>query len=183
MQMNCNLFNSILHKSTQWTCWNAFVDINWYGVHWNLETWLYTMRLSVELMIKAVVSYTAYLNSLTCVVLWSAFSHNCIKLHLFGNDKHNLMLLRHFCDFGAVIWVPSVLWCCWLGSRRASGLKITEGWGTGLVFCLEWGADYLHMVQLMPLSPHLLLQWNPEWFTFLMPAYPGWPVKKAVKRL
>jgi len=37
------------------------------------------------------------------------------------------------------------------------------------------------MVQLMPLPPHhLLLQQNPEWFTFLVPGYPGcW--KKAVK--
>jgi len=28
------------------------------------------------------------------------------------------------------------------------------------------------MVQMMPLPPdHLLLQQNPEWFTFLVPAY------------
>jgi len=41
---------------------------------------------------------------------------------------------------------------------------------------------YLHVVQLMPLPPHhLLLEQNPEWFTFLVPAYPGCPVKKAVK--
>jgi len=47
---------------------------------------------------------------------------------------------------------------------------------------LEWGANYLHMVQLMPLPPHhLLLQYNPEWFTFLVPAFPGCPGKKAVK--
>jgi len=40
----------------------------------------------------------------------------------------------------------------------------------------------LHMVQLMPLPPHhLLLQYNPEWFTFLVPAYPGCPGKKAIK--
>jgi len=29
----------------------------------------------------------------------------------------------------------------------------------------------------------LLLQWNPEWFTFLVPAYPGCPGKKAVKQM
>ena len=40
------------------------------------------------------------------------------------------------------------------------------------------------MVQLMPLPPyHLLLQQNPEWFILLVPAYPGCPGKKAVKRL
>jgi len=40
------------------------------------------------------------------------------------------------------------------------------------------------IVQLMPLpSNHLLLQLNPEWFTFLVPAYPGYPEEKAVKPL
>ena len=33
---------------------------------------------------------------------------------------------------------------------RASGLLKTEWWGTGMVICLERGAD-LHMAQLMPL--------------------------------
>ena len=40
-----------------------------------------------------------------------------------------------------------------------------------MVICLERGANDLHMVQLMPLPPrHLLLQQNPEWFNFLVPA-------------
>jgi len=30
-------------------------------------------------------------------------------------------------------------------------------WGAGMVICLEWGANDLHMVQLMPLQPHCLL--------------------------
>jgi len=39
-----------------------------------------------------------------------------------------------------------------------------------MVICLEQGANDLHMVQLMLLPPHhLLLQSNPEWFTFLVP--------------
>ena len=38
-----------------------------------------------------------------------------------------------------------------------------------MVIRLERGANDLYMVQLMPLPPHhLLLQLNPEWFTFLM---------------
>jgi len=53
-----------------------------------------------------------------------------------------------------------------------------------VVICLQRGANDLHMVQLMPLPPrHLLLQQNPEWFIFLVPAYPGCPGKKAIKRL
>ena len=48
----------------------------------------------------------------------------------------------------------------------------------------ERGASDLHMVRLMPLpTRHLLRQQNPEWFILLVPAYPGCPGKKAVKRL
>jgi len=32
-----------------------------------------------------------------------------------------------------------------------------ERWGVGVVVCLEQGADYLHMVQHMPLHPRALL--------------------------
>jgi len=40
---------------------------------------------------------------------------------------------------------------------RASGLKKLEWCGTGMVICLEWGANDLYLVQLMPLPPHHLL--------------------------
>jgi len=50
-----------------------------------------------------------------------------------------------------------------------------------VVICLRRCADDLRMFQLMPLPPHLLLQYNPEQFTFLVPAYPGCPGEKAVK--
>jgi len=50
-----------------------------------------------------------------------------------------------------------------------------------MLICLERGANDLHMVQLMPLPPHhLSLQQNPEWFTFLVPAYPGCPEKRPL---
>ena len=44
-----------------------------------------------------------------------------------------------------------------------------------MVTCLERGAD-LHMAQLMPLP-------LTDWFTFLVPANPGSPGKRAVKRV
>jgi len=51
----------------------------------------------------------------------------------------------------------------------------------GVVFCLERRANDLHMVQLMPLSPHhVLLHENPEWFIFLVPAYPSCPGKRPL---
>ena len=49
-----------------------------------------------------------------------------------------------------------------------------------MVICLERGAD-LHMVQLMPLS--LALVNYSLVFTFLVPAHPGGPGKRAVKRV
>jgi len=61
--------------------------------------------------------------------------------------------------------------------------KKTEWWGAGVVICLEWGAD-LHMAQLMPLpltvSCFSKIQIG---FTFLVPAHPGSPGQRAIKRV
>jgi len=61
--------------------------------------------------------------------------------------------------------------------------KKTEWWSAGVVICLERGAD-LHMAQLMPLpltvSCFSKIQVG---FTFLVPAHPGSPGKRAVKRV
>ena len=77
--------------------------------------------------------------------------------------------------------VPSVLWRCWLGSRKGIWPVKAEWWGAGVVICLERVAD-LHMAQLMPLplivSCFSKIQIG---FTFLVPAYPGSPGKRAVK--
>ena len=59
--------------------------------------------------------------------------------------------------------------------------KKLEWLGTGVVICLERGAD-LHMAQLMPLS--LIVSCFSKiqiGFTFLVPAHPGSPGKRAVK--
>jgi len=40
---------------------------------------------------------------------------------------------------------------CWLGVRKS--IQPVK-WGVGVVICLEWGADCLRMVQLMPLPSH-----------------------------
>ena len=61
--------------------------------------------------------------------------------------------------------------------------KKTEWWGAGVVICLELGAD-VHMAQLMPLpltvSCFTKIQID---FVFLVPAHPGSPGKRAVKRV
>ena len=61
--------------------------------------------------------------------------------------------------------------------------KKTEWWGTGVVICLERGAD-LHMAKLMPLPLTVSCSSKIQiGFTFLVPAYPGCPGKEAVKWL
>ena len=69
----------------------------------------------------------------------------------------------------------------WQEGRPA--YKKTERWGAGVVICLERGAD-LHMAQLMPLpltiSCFSKIQIG---FAFLVPAHPGSPGKRAVKRV
>jgi len=61
--------------------------------------------------------------------------------------------------------------------------KTPEWWGTGVVICLERGAD-LHVAQLMPLpltvSCFSKIQIG---FTFLAPARLGSPGQRAVKRV
>ena len=86
------------------------------------------------------------------------------------------------------MWCISMCVCClqcfdtvgWVAGR-ASGLQKTEWWGVGVVICLERGAD-LHTAQLMPLpltvSCYSKIQIG---FTFLVPADPGSPGKRAVK--
>ena len=80
-------------------------------------------------------------------------------------------------------WGPSVLWRSCPGSRKGIRPVKTERWGAGVIICLERGVD-LHMAQLMPLP--LTVSCFSEiqtGFTFLVPAHPGSPWQKAVKRV
>ena len=71
--------------------------------------------------------------------------------------------------------------CIWL-CVVISTLTLLVGHHEGHLVCkkIDWcGAGMIIcLVQLMSLAPqHLLL--NPEWFTFLVPAYPGCPGQKC----
>ena len=61
--------------------------------------------------------------------------------------------------------------------------KKTEQRGAGMVICLERGAD-LHMAQwiLLPLTVSCFSKIQVG-FTFLVPAHPGSPGQRAVKRV
>ena len=61
--------------------------------------------------------------------------------------------------------------------------KKLEWCGTGMVICLERGAD-LHMAQLMPLPLTVSCFSKIRiGFAFLVPAHPGCPGKRAIKRV
>ena len=62
------------------------------------------------------------------------------------------VLLLHFCsrNDSLIDQLLSVLWCCWLVSRKVIWPVKTEWWGAGMVICLGRDAD-LHMAQQMPL--------------------------------
>jgi len=85
-----------------------------------------------------------------------------------------------------ILLISGVLQCFdavgW-AAGRASGLYKTERWGAGVVICLQRGAD-LHMAQLMPLQLTVCCFSKFQiGFTFLVPAHPGSPGKRAVKRV
>ena len=95
-------------------------------------------------------------------------------------------MLNHnwfFKNFSLANSMPSVLWCCWLGGRKGIRPVKTKWWGSGVVFCLERDAD-LHMAQLKPL-PLIVSCFSKiqTGFTFLVPAHPGSPGHRAVKRV
>ena len=102
--------------------------------------------------------------------------------HLFEPHTHVSATLCHVLPFtvNCATW-PSVIRRSWLGSRK--GIRPVKNWVVrcGVVICLEQGAD-LHMAQLMPLpltvSCFSKIQIG---FTFLVPAHPSSPGKRAVK--
>jgi len=82
-----------------------------------------------------------------------------------------------FCFLGIM---PSVLWHCWLGSRKNIQPVKIEWWGAGVVICLELGA-VLHIAQLMPLPLSVSCFCNIQiGFTF-QSAPLGSPGQRAIK--
>jgi len=70
--------------------------------------------------------------------------------NMMGNSFRQMVYSITIMLLPSVLWVPSVLWRCWLGDRKGIRPVKTDWWGAGVVICLERGAD-LFIVQLMPL--------------------------------
>ena len=113
----------------------------------------------------------------------NAFINGGCDICQFSIGIVGLCFLKYFC-YSFCYSVPSVLWRCWLVSRKGiQSVKKTEWWGAGVVICLEWGAD-LHMAQLMPLPLTVpCFSKIQVGFTFLVLAHLGSPGRRAVKRV
>jgi len=76
-----------------------------------------------------------------------------INTYMFNGNFNGLTVLNFWQLFSFVHCLPSVLRHCWLGVMDSIQPVKIEWWGVGVVICLEWDADCLHMVQMMPLHP------------------------------
>jgi len=93
-----------------------------------------------------------------------------------------------FCDLVLLLVcgrldVPLVLWYCWLGGRK--GIQPVKNREVGCwCGCLSEARCRLAYGPADATATHcLLLQYNPGWFYFLVPAHLGSPGKRAVKRV
>jgi len=74
--------------------------------------------------------------------------------------------------------MPSVLWCCWLGSRKGVWPVKTEWCDAGMVMCMGQGAD-LDIAKQMPLPLTIFCSsksrlFLPSWFYFSGAGLPGY---------
>jgi len=93
---------------------------------------------------------------------------------------HRLTLLTYLFAY-SVFYRPDALPVAQAINYSVKASKV-KWWGASVVVCLERGVD-LHMVQLMPLP--LTVSYFSKiqtCFTFLVPAHPGGPGQRAVKR-
>jgi len=88
-------------------------------------------------------------------------SRSLAVAHLYSHFKHDISIISVYFTVGYS--VPSVLWYCWLGSRK--GIRPVENWVVGCWhgYLVGRGAD-LHMAQLMPLPLTISCPVNPNWF-------------------
>jgi len=138
-----------------------------YLLAWHLP--LHTLYISSpnHCLLLLVTEYATSYSSTHSLLLWVLLSTSKHFLHLLQSIAASLFSCQvwqyrqhlHTWQLNkeaavdcskCIVHQPSVLWCCWFGSRKGTWPVKNEWWGASMVICLEWGAD-LHMVQLMPL--------------------------------
>ena len=121
---------------------------------------------------------------LVCVwysIIFASYSSTYYMMQKWYYTTHT-----HFNDYPIYsTTVPSVLWCCWLGYRK--GIRPIKNWVVGLLTSLSVWSEvqtciwpswcHCHSLSLASVKSRLVLP------LFLIPAHPGSPGKRAVKRV
>jgi len=82
------------------------------------------------------------------------------------------------------VYSPCSVWHCWLEEHPACKNWLMRCWCSYLSGARGRSFAYGPADASASTHPHNLLpHLNPDWFIFLVPAYPGCPGKKAVKRV
>ena len=131
----------------------------------------------IDTTLEAVEHNAIYVTTSVIFHLHIASLHRYLKI---SQDIHSSTIIVYSafsaCAFSALTLL--------VGQQEGHPVsKKQEWWGAGVVICVERGAD-LHMAQLMPLpltvSCFSKIQIG---FAFLVPAHPGSPGQRAVKRV
>ena len=88
-----------------------------------------------------------------CRESWSSSSGSntnaTVTVELIPDGVPSLILSS--CRLSFSVLLRSVLWHCWIDTKKSIWTVKIEWWDVGVVVCLERGADCLHVVQPMPL--------------------------------
>ena len=117
------------------------------------------------------------------VYRWDYYTQSAVAQSSVSDEGLCQLAVCWFCLL-VLCYLPSVHWCCWLGGRK--GIRPVENWVVGCWRGYLSGARcrLAYMAQLMPLpltvSCFSKIQIG---LTFLVPAHPGSPGQRPVKRM
>ena len=156
----------------------------WCKLHWHKFIVSIVLTLCQFVRMKSYAKAYKYKQIILLLYdqLWAAslIGWNAVMWRWSLSNDQRVTVDRVVCHYNDK---RSMLWRCWLGSRKGIRPVKTEWWGTAVVICLLWGAD-LHMAQLMslPLTVSCFSKIQIG-FTFLVPAHLGSPGQRAVNRV
>jgi len=118
----------------------------------------------------------------TCYLFWLSFAILLTASYCLASRRSGMQLL-YFCFCFGLLFVPSVLWHCWLDGMN--GIRLVKNWVVGCWHGYLSGARCrLAYSPLMPLPLTVSCSSKIQiGFTFLVPAHLGSPGKRAVKRV
>ena len=137
----------------------------------SLSTLLGNLSFSLNPHVHLTILISAHL-----ATKWLANSFEWLLIPILVSSIFHLILI--LIDYWLV--VPSVLWRCWLGGRK--GIRPVKnwvvGWWCGYLSGAQWRLAYGPADATASCCSKIQIG-----FTFLVPAHPGSPGKRAVKRV